>query len=363
MARLRPGAGRVLGTRLERDRTSTPRPERRRDTRKASAAATSSAATSQARARRQAARALRCQARHRPRPRGPHCRSLARRIPSLARGRVPRARTTASGRSSSSTSRRLGASSGSTSSPTWTSSDAKKRWRDAGYADHTVTKHLRSVRALFNLAPSSCEVHPQESRPRREGAEDPRLGAAGLLRRRRAGGALPRLSFDLHHPDDPQHAPWHAPAWKWLANTGLRRGEALMQRRELGEGGDHLRVLSRKEARTKSGKWREIPLFSRRAGGARRRSTPLLGDRDYVLPRVTPPQGLSKAAAKCIARAGLEGGIHTLRHTFGTHLALDPERAGRELIQVVDGALRRSRPPRNLPARAPRDTPHRARDL
>jgi hypothetical protein len=96
---------------------------------------------------------------------------------------------------------------------------AKKRWRDAGYSDHTVTKHLRSVRAMAQ-ARRRARGDAEESRPRREAAQDPRLRAAGLLRRRRARGALPRLIFDPHHPDDPQHAPWHAPAWKWLANTG-----------------------------------------------------------------------------------------------------------------------------------------------
>ena len=30
-------------------------------------------------------------------------------------------------------------------------------------------------------------------------------------------------SFDAHHPEASQHAPWHCPAWKFMANTGIRR--------------------------------------------------------------------------------------------------------------------------------------------
>jgi integrase len=198
---------------------------------------------------------------------------------------------------------------------------AKKRWRDAGYSDHTVTKHLRSVRAMFERA---VEREVMRKNPAR-GVKPPKIldsAPPAYFDVDELEALYLASSFDPHHPDDPQHAPWHAPAWKWLANTGLRRGEALMQRREWVKA-DHLRVLSRKDARTKSGKWREIPLFPGALEGLQALDA-LLGDRDYVLPRVTPPHA-SKAAAKCIARAGLEGGIHTLRHTFGTHLALNPD--------------------------------------
>lgn len=196
----------------------------------------------------------------------------------------------------------------------------KATWRAGGYRDHTIAKHLRTVKAWLNRAvelkvlgesPAATVKAPKilDSAPPLY-YEDDELGALYLA-----------SSFDQHHPEAPQHAPWHAPAWKWLANTGLRRGEALMQRRDW-VGDDYLRVLSTGEERTKSGKWREIPLFPGALEGLQALDA-LLGDRDHVLPRVTPPS-LSRAAAKCIARAELPGSIHTLRHTFGSHLAKDP---------------------------------------
>lgn len=197
---------------------------------------------------------------------------------------------------------------------------AKRAWRAAGYTDHTVTKHLRTLRAFFARAVEREVIRKNPALavkpPKILDSAPPAYFDADELE-----ALYLASSFDPHHPEDPQHTAWHAPAWKWLANTGLRRGEALMQRREW-VAQDHLRVLSKKDARTKSGRWREIPLFpgAREALGA---LDALLGEREYVLPRVTPPS-LSRAAAKCIARAGLEGGIHVLRHTFGTHLAMDP---------------------------------------
>lgn len=198
--------------------------------------------------------------------------------------------------------------------------ELKRTWRAAGYRDHTVAKHLRAVKAWLNRAVEKKIL-----------AESPALtvGAPKIL------DSAPPLYYeldelqrlylesgrDLHHPNKPQFMPWHAPAWKWLANTGLRRGEALILKRAWIHG-DHLRVLSTGEERTKSGKWREVPLFPG-ASEALKVLDELLGDREHVLPRITAPS-LSRAAAHCIARAELPGSIHTLRHTFGSHLAKDP---------------------------------------
>ncbi|HSW83512.1 MAG TPA: tyrosine-type recombinase/integrase [Usitatibacter sp.] len=229
--------------------------------------------------------------------------------------------------------------------------DLKTAWRAAGYRDHTVTKHLRTVKAwltraaekkIITASPAAAVSSPKilDSAPHLYYARD-ELEALYLA-----------SSFDPHHPDEPQHAPWHAPAWKWLANTGLRRGEALKQRRDW-VAPDHLRVLSTSEDRTKSGKWREVPLFPG-ALEALEALDALLGARDYVLPRVTPPS-LSRAAGKCIARASLPGSIHTLRHTFVSHLAMDPnvpvrtiqQWAGHASLKTTEGYmhLRRGTPP------------------
>lgn len=227
----------------------------------------------------------------------------------------------------------------------------KSAWRAAGYRDHTITKHLRAVKAWLNRAvekgvlttasPAASVAPPKikDSAPH------------GYYDRDELEALYLASSFDPFH-EASQHALWHAPAWKWLANTGLRRGEALKQRRVWVEQ-DHLRVVSTSEDRTKSGKWREIPLFPG-AQEALEALDAMFGDREYVLPRVTPPS-LSRAAGKCLARAGLPGSIHSLRHTFISHLAMDPnvpprsiqEWAGHASLKTTEGYmhLRRGVPP------------------
>lgn len=200
----------------------------------------------------------------------------------------------------------------------------KAAWRAAKYRDHTIAKHLRTVKAWLNRAveTSALTESPAVS------VRAPKIldSAPPLYYEKDELEALYLASsFDPWHPEDSQHALWHAPAWKFLANTGLRRGEALLLRRAwIFE--DHVRVLSTTDERTKSGRWREIPLFPG-AAEAIGELDGVLGDaeasREYAFPRVTAPW-LSKAAAKCIARADLPGSIHTLRHTFGSHLAKDP---------------------------------------
>ncbi|MDO8595785.1 MAG: tyrosine-type recombinase/integrase, partial [Sulfuricaulis sp.] len=115
--------------------------------------------------------------------------------------------------------------------------------------------------------------------------------------------------------------------WKLLANTGLRRGEALMLRwlwitdpclpclpAGTAAGKGTVRVLSAEDERTKSGKWRELPLSdgAREALAGRTRDI-------HVLPRMAP-ESLSRAFHVDAGRAGLDGSLHNLRHTYISHL-------------------------------------------
>lgn len=109
--------------------------------------------------------------------------------------------------------------------------------------------------------------------------------------------------------------PLHAAIWRLYANTGLRRNEGLILRRAW-IGREAMKILSSNEARTKSGKWREIPLTN----GALAALEQLPRD-DYVLPRVHPAS-LSRACIHDIRRAGLDGSLHTLRHTYISHLVM-----------------------------------------
>lgn len=114
--------------------------------------------------------------------------------------------------------------------------------------------------------------------------------------------------------------------WKFMAATGVRRAEALGL---LVENVDLvarvLHVLSSEDdedeeggGRTKSGKWREIPLNDN-AMEAVKQLIRKYGDTKYVLPRITGPS-LSRAFARDIEHLGLKGSLHSLRHSYGSHM-------------------------------------------
>jgi integrase len=120
-------------------------------------------------------------------------------------------------------------------------------------------------------------------------------------------------------------SPNHQHIWRLLANTGLRRNEALNLRMSDVKG-DVLHVESREETPTKSRRWRSVPLNE-----AASKAILALGprEREWVLPRVNP-RSLSRAFDKCASRARLKGSLHTLRHTFISHLVM----AGVDLATV-----------------------------
>lgn len=121
--------------------------------------------------------------------------------------------------------------------------------------------------------------------------------------------------------------------WQLLCNTGLRRTEALqLQWRDVGR--EEIGIRSEEGARTKSGRWRSIPLST----GARQSiealqpaARQLVG---HVLPQVAATS-LSRAFARTLRRSDLDGHIHCLRHTYCSHLV----QAGVPLrtVQVLAG--------------------------
>jgi integrase len=107
------------------------------------------------------------------------------------------------------------------------------------------------------------------------------------------------------------------PLWRFLACTGLRRGEAvkLVQSRDVVADGPRtvVRVESDEHGRTKSGRWREIPL-----NAAAEASLIELPD------RIAPvhPDTLGDWFAEDAKKAGVGGTLHRLRHTFCAHLVM-----------------------------------------
>lgn len=120
----------------------------------------------------------------------------------------------------------------------------------------------------------------------------------------------------------------HAPIWQLMANTGIRRGEAcqLLKSQDKGES---ILIESTRSARTKSGRWREIPLS---VNGREALDTLIKASHtDYVLP-VMSPHSLTRAFNR--DKGSLPGTLHSLRHTFGSHLAIKgtPIRVLQELM-------------------------------
>jgi len=123
--------------------------------------------------------------------------------------------------------------------------------------------------------------------------------------------------------------PEHAPVWKLMVNTGMRRGEA-MALKWCNVLSDRVRIVSTSQARTKSGKWRDVPL----SPGASEALAQLCRSGEYVLPRMTG-ESLSRAFAKAAKRAGLCGSLHDLRHTFCSQLVM--QGVALRTVQVLAG--------------------------
>lgn len=189
-----------------------------------------------------------------------------------------------------------------------------KRTRLRHAMPETVTKELRAFKAMLNRALEWQYVDrhpfPKVREPKNMVSKPPRYYTVEEMR------ALYAATPDKRY------------IWQLMANTGLRRGEALnLKSRDVKA--DRLHVLSEEGARTKSGKWREIPLSP-----AAREAAEALKGGEYMLPQVEP-ESLTRAFRVTLGRAGLDGNLHCLRHTFCSHLVM----AGKPLrtVQVLAG--------------------------
>lgn len=120
----------------------------------------------------------------------------------------------------------------------------------------------------------------------------------------------------------------HRPIWQLMANTGIRRGEAQNLKIEHDKG-ESILIESTAEARTKSRRWREVPLS---VNGREALDTLIEQSRtEWVLP-VMIPNSLTRAFKR--DKGDLDGSLHSLRHTFGSHLAVKgtPVRVLQELM-------------------------------
>lgn len=180
---------------------------------------------------------------------------------------------------------------------TWKAERLKTR------APETVGKELRRFKAAFKrgIAWGEIDANPvaNVSAPR---------GARSVAIRFYTAGEVERLAGTQH-----------GPLWRFLACTGLRRGEAVKVVQSLDVVADGAQTVIRVESdpegrgRNKSGRWREIPL-----NAAAEASLILLPDRIADCHPDTLGDWF-RADAKV---AGVGGSLHRLRHTFCAHLVM-----------------------------------------
>lgn len=185
----------------------------------------------------------------------------------------------------------------------------------AGAKSETVTKELRTLQAMINKAVEWNEIarNPIASvaAPRSMDSKPPRFYTKDELALLYAA-----CHAIVNKGEGMQPNPVHAAMWRLYANTGMRRGEGLILRRRW-IGREAMKILSTDEERTKSGKWREIPLTD----GAQQAIDALPVAGIYVMPRMQPTS-LSRACINDARRAGLDGSLHTLRHTYISHMVM-----------------------------------------
>ena len=209
--------------------------------------------------------------------------------------------------------------------------DDYKRQRVAdGAAAGTIIKELRTLKAMLNHATQTGVIthNPIQyaKAPRDLASKPPRWYTKEELTR--IYGQELQIPKETTEEDADLHRQYRW-TWQLLANSGLRRGEAIqLQWRDVGR--DELRIVSEPGARTKSGKWRVIPVTH----GAEEALAELRQPREFVLPQVTP-FSLTRAFSRTLSRAELSGSVHALRHTFCSQLV----QAGIPLrtVQVLAG--------------------------
>lgn len=216
----------------------------------------------------------------------------------------------------------------------------KKGEKPTKVKPETVNKELRQLRAMLNKAVEWELIAkfpwPKKSvrQLRKEKAPPKFYTAAQLSKLYMASGAKR----------------WW---WQLYVNTGMRAAEGLNLRWQ-DVSRSEISILSLEDdERTKSGEYRIVPLNEKSAealkqirqqhgnlmAGDEYSTRPYDWDEEYVLPRVHIGS-LGRAFARDARRAKIGGSQHWLRHTFGTHLAMNgtPPRIIQELMGHADPA-------------------------
>jgi integrase len=208
--------------------------------------------------------------------------------------------------------------------------DYKRQRFTDGAAAGTIIKEIRTLKALLNHAVETGVIthNPVQyaKAPRDLASRPPRWYTKEEL------GLIYATELTIPKEATTEDAELHRQyrwSWQLMVNSGMRRGEAI-QLKWADIGQDELRIVSEPGARTKSGKWRVVPITQ----GAAEAIESLRRPREFVLPQVTP-YSLTRAFSRTLGRAELTGSVHALRHTFCSQLV----QAGIPLrtVQVLAG--------------------------
>lgn len=181
----------------------------------------------------------------------------------------------------------------------------KRARLSAGPAPTTVSKEMRILQAILNRAVSVGEIGSNPVR----GVKAPRD-----LRDKPPPFYTRDQLTAIYAATDPLRAA----IWRLLVNTGMRRAEAMALRLE-NVRADGVYILSTGESRTKSGKWRMVPISPTVTAAVEILAA--VGDSPYLIPRWNA-RSLSRAFENTVRRAKTGGTLHWLRHTYASHLVM-----------------------------------------
>lgn len=183
-------------------------------------------------------------------------------------------------------------------------------------ASATVAKELRTLIAMMNEAVKQDQIPRNPIKGKINIPHEDFLGTDPHWFTEEDLAELFSLDLVTVRPDGAEFARAdYRKEYLFLANTGLRRAEFFQQQRKH-IGRDEMRVLSIPGARTKSRKWREVPL-SETAQEALDR----MPKKGVISPAIHP-EALSRAFKRDLERAGLAGSLHSLRHTYCSHMVM-----------------------------------------
>lgn len=187
----------------------------------------------------------------------------------------------------------------------WVARRASETYRGRPVAPATVAKELRTLRAVLQKAVDWGDLDRNPAtriRPPRDLDSEP-------------------VHYYTREQLTKLYGCTEGATWRLLANTGMRRGEAQRLRWEhVDVTRREIRIVSTREARTKSGKWRLIPMTDG-ALEATKRLRGRTGTDPYVIPRVRH-ESLSRAFARDARRQEVGGSLHSLRHSYAAHLVM-----------------------------------------